>query len=69
MTTLERRALARVPLTKAEVEAIYADYPPLAGLKFVRVIRLLCESHERLRAELAGAEELIFGGGEKDPRP
>lgn len=69
MTPLDRNALARVPLTRAEVEAIYADYPPLAGLKFVRIIRRLCESHERLRMELAGAEEIIFGGGEKDDRP
>lgn len=68
MTNLERKALARVPLTRGEVETAYLtssqwNYP------MSKIIADLCESHERLRMELAGAEELIFGGGEKDDRP
>jgi hypothetical protein len=61
MTDLERRALARLPLTPAEVQAIDADNDPARypSLKFVRTLRRLCESHERLRMELQGAESVI----------
>lgn len=63
MTELERRALARLPMTPEEVGRIYAEYKPTseAGWRLLifRVVRDLCESHERLRAELEGAEQLL----------
>ncbi len=52
MNQLHRNALASVPMTEEHVEQIYAAYPAN------RVIRHLCESHERLRAELEGSEIL-----------
>ena len=54
MTTLQRRALARLPLPEAAVEAMYDRAEP-TDLR----LRDLAESHERLRAELAGAEVLL----------
>lgn len=51
MTPLTRAALARLPLPASAVEDIYRN--PNAS------IRSLCESHERLRAELQGAEAML----------
>ena len=51
MTPLQRNALACKPMTEAEVESIYADCSN-AGKR-------MCESHERLRVELQGAEAII----------
>lgn len=61
MTPLERNALSSLTLTAEEVAGIYAIYPPpLADTsRLVSVIRRLCESHERLRAELQGATILL----------
>jgi hypothetical protein len=53
MTQLQSRALAREPMTAAEVERVYEN---LRGRGFVGD---LCESHERLRAELEGATVLL----------
>ena len=52
MTTLERLSLIRLPMTKEEVEKVYdlADGVP---------VQRLCESHERQRSELEGAEQII----------
>ena len=63
MTELQRRALARVALSEAEIETAYQEYKPTDSgkhrLRFQHIIRALCESHERLRAELQGAETLL----------
>ena len=63
MTPLGRRALARLALPREEVERLYAHYKPTSPqggrLEIFRVIRDLCESHERLRAELEGAEAML----------
>lgn len=58
MTNLQRNALARLPLTEAEVEACYHLKMHPAVHTFAAV-RNLCESHERLRAELEGATLLL----------
>lgn len=67
MTALQRRSLARTALSADEVHRLYAEYTPTseAGAKFLifRVIRDLCESHERLRTELQGAEMLLDDAG------
>lgn len=55
MTKLEQAALTTTPLPAAIVEDIYTG----AQLGMVAQIRGLCESHERLRAELLGAEKII----------
>lgn len=60
MDELTRRALARVPMTESAIRDIYGDtnghfYTESAG----EVVRALCESHERLRYELEGAEKLL----------
>lgn len=73
MIPLDRAALASPPLTAAEVEAIYESMravPPAAGrthfetlvARFAGCVRRLCASHERLRRELVGAEELLTDG-------
>lgn len=63
MTELQRKALARLALTVEQVEAVYAEYRPTSPqgerLAIFLAIRMLCESHERLRMELQGAEELL----------
>jgi len=61
VTPLDRKALASLPLTADEVAGIYAVYPPPIAdtSRLVSVIRRLCESHERLRAELKGAEAML----------
>ena len=53
MTTLQRNALGRLAMTEIEVQALYDQWP---GNKCVRA---LCESHERLRTELQGAEIML----------
>lgn len=52
MHPLTRAALARTAMTVDEVRDLYA-----ASVQ--PTVRNLCESHERLRAELAGAEVLL----------
>lgn len=53
MTELQRRAQVRLPMSEAEVQVAYTThYIP----ETVQVIGQLCESHERLRAELAGLQ-------------
>lgn len=57
MDMLRRRALARLALTEEEVRRLYTaggERPKLLG-----DVATLCESHERLRAELQGAEVLL----------
>ena len=57
MSQLTDAAFGRIPMKLEKVEEIYADrammYPRLAKL-----IRELCESHERLRLEVKGLEIL-----------
>ena len=52
MTRLQANALARLPLAVEQVEKIYA----LVSREHTHLnfLRALCESHERLRAELKG---------------
>lgn len=63
MTKLQSRALARTPLAEEYVHRLYDEYAPTSAmgerLLIFKVIRDLCESHERLRAELQGAEEML----------
>lgn len=54
MTNLEKRAMARPPLSYETVESIWDGSGPIAA----RFVKALCESHERLRAELEGSEIL-----------
>ena len=53
MTRLRRNALARLAMDEPEVAKVYADNHDS------KVVRDLCESHERLRAELQGAEVML----------
>lgn len=62
MTDLQRKALARLPYTEAEAENLYrgvgnATWPPSSG--WPALIREILASHERLRAELNGAQTLL----------
>lgn len=54
MTDLQRRALARLPMTEAEVSEIYRR----SKRDRTGEISSLCESHERLRAECQGLQSL-----------
>lgn len=61
MTDLQRRALARLPLSAANVELLFdAARHPLDGERTpeLKIICDLCESHERLRMELEGSTAL-----------
>lgn len=53
MTALQQNALGRFPLSEKAIENIYELCRGTEHLKTI------CESHERLRAELAGAEALL----------
>lgn len=56
MDELQRRALARLPMTEGDVRITYAgEYSPWPRA----VVQKLCESHERLRAELDGTTTLL----------
>ncbi len=61
MNQLQRAALARLPLSVEVVERLYEAKIPnwVDTLYSSRVIRDLCESHERLRAELDGSAVVI----------
>lgn len=58
--SLQSDCLGKVPLTKEAVQAIYSvrdgKHPPAVLATW---IKNLCLSHERLRAELEGAEILL----------
>lgn len=58
MTPLTRRALARLALTTAEVERLY-KLPVHPAADTHAAVKALCESHERLRAELDGAAAML----------
>ncbi len=53
MTPLQREALVCTALTKETVEDIYG------GASSDFTLRMMCTSHERLRAELEGAEIML----------
>lgn len=62
MTDLTRRALGRVPLTEQEVADWYEWAKAWASRDSAgsrAAVKVLCESHERLRVELQGAELLL----------
>lgn len=54
---LRHRALARLPLAEEQVERLYVNCQD-GGMR-AATVRDLAESHERLRAELQGAEILL----------
>lgn len=56
MTDLQRKALASLPMEPGRVETLYAG---AFGGVAEKAIKNLCVSHERLRAELLGAETLL----------
>ena len=56
MTNLQRAALGRLPLTEATVASFYDGTH--AG-SAAQCLKALCESHERLRAELEGMEVIL----------
>lgn len=56
MTDLQRKALASLPMETNRVETLYAG---VFGGVAEKAIKNLCVSHERLRAELLGAETLL----------
>ena len=57
MDELKRRAMARLPMSPAGVREAYAASGGSPHAR--RVVRELCESHERLRAELEGTAALL----------
>jgi hypothetical protein len=59
MTALERKALASVALSKKTVSDIFDSASMMTREKAIEVLERLCVSHERLRAELIGAETMI----------
>lgn len=52
MTKLEAAAMGQAPMCAADVEITWTNGGP--------IVRRLCESHERLRMELAGASKLAM---------
>ena len=58
LNELRRRALGRLALSEADVVRFYA-LPVYPAAELHKALRRLCESHERLRAELAGAEAVL----------
>lgn len=56
MSKLQQRALGRVALSKETVESFYDG--SRSGTA-EQCLKALCESHERLRAELEGADLLL----------
>lgn len=59
MTRLQERALACLPVPEVDVETMYADAAGIEHPVIRRDVRRLLESHERLRAELAGAVAML----------
>lgn len=57
--SIQKACLAVVPMTEKEIEAIYT-FPQQMSVKEVT---RLCLSHERLRTELAGAEQMLKNHG------
>ena len=56
MNQLQQRSLANVPLTE---ETVLSFYDGSHSGTEKQCLRALCESHERLRAELQGAEVML----------
>ena len=60
MKQLIKNALARSPVSETDVEEIWSRVKARGTQSLtISTIRILCESHERLRAEVAGAQILI----------
>lgn len=57
--TLKIECLEHCPLTEGQVEHLFPIYPGSTRPSLLAMVRLLCLSHERLRAELSGAEILL----------
>lgn len=59
MTPPQRKALASISLPEGIVSDIYDHARLMTRDKAIEELQRLCVSHERLRAELLGAEALI----------
>lgn len=62
MTRLQERALARTPIPTKDVEGVYVGLRSKMATEQARdlgYLAELCESHERLRAELEGCDVLL----------
>jgi len=56
---LKIKSLSRVALSEQRIQEIYDNVTPHPAADNVQLVRELCLSHERLRAELSGAEIII----------
>lgn len=65
--SLQTDCLRMLPLDAKMVESYYVG-SPREDSAYDRLIRMFCLSHERLRAELAGAESLLDEGASKIAR-
>lgn len=63
---LKTECLKKIPLTYEAVAAIHGMISFSDGQR--QIVTNLCLSHERLRAELEGAEKLIADGRTQDDR-
>ena len=59
MTTLQRNALAHSELSRETIERLYETPFQCLALDAYKTLRVVLESHERLRNELQGAQEVI----------
>lgn len=62
MARLQERALARTPIPTKDVEGVYVGLRSKMATEQARdlgYLAELCESHERLRAELEGCDVLL----------
>ena len=64
MTKLQKAALARVPFTYDTVEDFWNGSHFWTAEK---CLKLLCESHERLRMELEGVEKMLSEEPQDEP--
>jgi hypothetical protein len=60
---LKTECLAKTPLSAEAVAAIYGMLEKFAEPGQRQIVKNLCLSHERLRAELEGAEALLVKQG------
>jgi hypothetical protein len=56
MTYLQSHCLGNTPIEKGTVQAYYDEVSAMPRKSLESCVKLLCMSHERLRAEAAGAE-------------
>ena len=59
MTKLQQAAMTAEVMRREEVEAIYSGWSYWTLRRAFAALAAVCESHERLRMELEGAEKLL----------